>query len=751
MQTNKTKTNSLVIKMILVFVLLQPILDFYIFFETSKNSLASVALPTIVRFVFMAGLTVWTWLNLKQVTRRKAMLALVVVVIYSACHWLFAGLLYRGPGHFSWMGELFYLARLTLPLIMLFVSQRTKYPEKQLEVLVYGLIFMVTGTIVVLNLLGNSLGSYTHRLTQTSLFDWSFDPNQNGFLQAATKGVFMYANQVSSLLVFLLPLGLMYYLKRPTVLKFIGLLATGLASLMLGTRVATLGFVVGVGTVFAVYGLRAKVVKRTVQLSLAGLLLGWGALLGMSPMVMRSYANLEVFNSKNDGGQIQVILDHLETVEQVNDRELLVEFIGTNYQTMSIATEIITEKYDYRDDPEFWAAVFREPLECRNNNRCIQDRIAVRIANRGGIKQGAGVGFGLKLFGTGYTRSDSLFPIEKDFLSQFRNLGLVGLGLFVAIYLIVLGIAVVALICTIPERRLEVGLVTLAIGLFSAAAYLSGNTLDGLFVTLIVTFLMGQYVSQFKTDLQWFKIKHYLKKLQPSHQSTLQVLELNWTEPKSNRLIVTANPETFEKALDDDHFDRLLKQATTVVTPDGIGVIWAARLCGQSVEERVAGVDLTVKLLEVANAERLKLSSLGAAPEVVTKFKQYIECNYPKIKLGRVFAGYDSDRQQQLQAMAKARPQLVLMALGSGTQEKVADQYLKLAGQGVAIGVGGTLDALTGHVKRAPEMMIRLNLEWLYRAVKQPQRIVRLMRYNGKFALRILALYGIKLITLNED
>lgn len=843
------KNNEIISRILLVFILIQPILDFYIFFENSKNNLSSVALPTVIRFVFMAGLSMWAWFNAGSVTKKKMLAVLGVILAYSLTHWLFAGVLYKGPGSFSWIGELFYLARLTLPLIMLYVSTQVDLDKRHFEVLVFALIFLISGVIVSLNLMGKSLGSYTHQLTNTSIFDWSFDPNQNGFLKSATKGLFMYANQVSSLLVFLMPLALNFYFKKPSLIKFLAVFMTVLAGLMLGTRIAAIGLIAvvflsliayfvfhknrakkmtwgllsliigwmmlfgmspaimrqhadgdvvyggssqltgrktvlaqvtnlfsaflnwlgnlgdilfrrGFGVLFVIFFLglapvsyillKRRIKKSWPVIGLLSILTGWLLLFGMSPVIMRQYANNEVKNPQSD--HIKQVLKNLDDVEKTNNRDLLVEFIGDNYKFMSISQETITVNYSYKEDPIFWSMIFREPLECRINNRCIQDKIAVRISNKDVAQQGAGVMLISKLFGTGYTRADSLFPIEKDFLSHYRNLGLVGMIIFTAAYVVILGLAMINFVCSKKDQRLETSLVAMSVAMLVAAAYMSGNTLDSLFVMLIACFVMGQYIRDFKNNLQWAKIKLYLNRTQVSQDSTIESVKRSLDEKnKSQSLIITANPETFEKALLDTQFNELMTDKNTIITPDGIGVVVAARMSGHEVKERVSGVELTRKLLEVANQKRLKVSSLGATSEVASDFEKYLKNNYPNLKIGKVIDGYSKNQQADIQAIVKSSSQIALFALGSGEQEKVASRYLDQTKNGVAIGVGGTLDVLTGRVKRAPEWAIKMNLEWLYRVAKQPKRIIRLFRYNGKFLLRIMALYTIKIMTLSEE
>ena len=746
----KSKSSKgLVSKWLVIFIAVQPILDFYIFFETSKNNLSSFSFPTIIRFLFMGGIAIWFWFDSSRLARKKIIVALTIISTYVLLHWLFSGLLYRGPGNFSWLGEIFYLARLSILLLMLCVSSRINLSKKQFEVLIYSLIFLISGVIVSLNLIGKSLGSYTHQFTNTTVFNWRFDPNQNSFLRSATKGVFMYANQVSSILVFLLPLAISYYFKKPTLIKFMAIFITILAGLMLGTRVAAIGLIIIVLISLVLYVVFNKDRVKKVTWGLLTLIVGWILLFGMSPVIMRQYANNDIKDSQDP--YAHQIIKNLAEVEKTNNRDLLAEFIGNNYKAMSISYETITVNYSYKKDPVFWASIFKEPLECRIDNRCIQDKIATRISNKDVTKQSVGMAIPLKMFGTGYTRADSLFPIEKDFLSHYRNLGFCGMFIFTAIYIVLLGLAITNFICAKKDQRLEAVLIAMSIGMLIVAAYMSGNTLDSLFVMLIACFVMGQYVRNFKVNLQWSKIETYLSKTQISQTNTTDVIKGILNKNNYSGLIVTANPETFEKALSDPRFDKIITDKNTIVTPDGVGIVVAGRLLGKKIKERVSGVELTQKVLEFANKNRLKVSSLGATDEVASDFKKYLKNNYPKLKIGVIISGYGKDRQVDVQTIVKSKSQVVLFALGSGVQEKVAKNYLDQTKNGIGIGVGGTLDALTGRVKRAPNWAIRFNIEWLYRVIKQPKRIVRLFRYNGKFLMRILALYVIKIISFSEE
>ncbi len=734
---------------LIFFVLAQPILDFFIFFDTNdKNNLAVVSIPTLLRFLFVASLCGYLWFNLHNLNKKKILVIGAVMLVYAALHHLFCHRLYQGPGVYSPLGELFYLARMALPMLMIIASQSVKISEDKLEFLLYGLLFIICGTIVGLNLARMSLASYTHEFTDVSIVDWRAGANSIVFLKTATKGVFMYANQVSALLSFLLPLGLFYYIKKPNFIKTVGLLLTCLAMIMLGTRVATLSCVLSLVAALFLCLLYGQKKQKTIAASgIIVLIALWASLFAFSPMVMRMYSNQVIANDKPIDQKTNAILMKMEDVKLKNDKELLANFLNEHHLEMSINSEVFVKNYDYRNDPEFWAGIFREPVECRSDNRCIQDKISQRIAekNIAQSKTNPIVTATLsKLFGTGYTRTDSLFPIERDFLSHFRNLGLIGSLLFVAVYVVITALSLLAFVCSGRTEKMKAAFVALALVVVFSAATFSGNTLDSLFVMLIVTFFIGQFLDFFKTCLESEKIHNLLKKVQTSKDLTTKRLKRKLLDDKNKTLLVTANPEIFEKAILDDSFMEVMNSQEAMIVPDGIGIVICGNLLQAKIKERITGVDLVKELLLFSNHKALTFSSIGADKETVKLFRAYLKSEFPKIKLGRVIDGYGKNQEKAIETMAKMNSDLVLFALGSQKQEQAAHSYLKNAKHGVAVGVGGTIDVLSGKVSRAPEIFTRLNLEWLYRIVRQPSRLGRFVKYNCVFLIRVLGIYVLK-------
>ena len=206
---------------------------------------------------------------------------------------------------------------------------------------------------------------------------------------------------------------------------------------------------------------------------------------------------------------------------------------------------------------------------------------------------------------------------------------------------------------------------------------------------------------------------------------------------KIRMFIVTANPETFMHGINNKDFANLLLNKNTTLIPDGISIVKAARMLEYDVEERITGVDLASKLLEICNDNKYKLCILGGKEEVLISLKKVIKGNYPKIKLGTIQNGYEDNKDEFFIKISKEKPDVCLVALGIPVQELLIYKYLDKFNKGIFVGVGGSLDVLSGTKKRAPKVFRKLNLEWLYRIIKEPKRIKRFYQNNLKFMLKV--------------
>jgi N-acetylglucosaminyldiphosphoundecaprenol N-acetyl-beta-D-mannosaminyltransferase len=196
---------------------------------------------------------------------------------------------------------------------------------------------------------------------------------------------------------------------------------------------------------------------------------------------------------------------------------------------------------------------------------------------------------------------------------------------------------------------------------------------------------------------------------------------------KRKTFVVTANPEIVMYAKKDYSYKNTVQKADIVVA-DGIGVIIGSKIMKQPLPERIPGFELMTELLALADKKKWRVFLLGAKPEVVTTAAKNIKKTYPGLTIAGTHHGYFKENDETVtKAVQDAQPDLVFVALGFPRQEKWIENAMPQFNKGLFMGVGGSIDVFAGTVQRAPEIWQRLNLEWLYRLVKQPSRWKRML------------------------
>jgi len=199
--------------------------------------------------------------------------------------------------------------------------------------------------------------------------------------------------------------------------------------------------------------------------------------------------------------------------------------------------------------------------------------------------------------------------------------------------------------------------------------------------------------------------------------------------------VVTVNPEFVMAARRDEEFRRILN-AAHLALPDGIGLIWASRLLGRPLRERVAGSDLVPMIAALAAKRGYRLFLLGAAPGVAEEAAQRLRQENPGLTIAGTHAGSPAvEEEEEIVALVQAaRPHVLLVAYGAPAQDKWIARNLERLRVPVCMGVGGALDFIAGVAKRAPRWVQRLGLEWLHRLIHQPwrwRRQLALVRFAG--------------------
>lgn len=215
---------------------------------------------------------------------------------------------------------------------------------------------------------------------------------------------------------------------------------------------------------------------------------------------------------------------------------------------------------------------------------------------------------------------------------------------------------------------------------------------------------------------------------------------------KETRTIYTPNTEIVMIAKEDEKLKNILNHGDIVI-PDGIGLIYGARLKKKNLPERVTGCDISYEILRLANDEGYSVYLLGGQEGVAKEAGKNILDQYPNVKLAGVQNGYfkgahigQPGHQEELGILHninQSKADILFVGLGAPKQEIWIDENKDKLNCKVIIGNGGTVDILSGRIKRAPEVYQKLGLEWLYRLVKEPSRIKRQMLLP-KFIIQVI-------------
>ncbi len=191
--------------------------------------------------------------------------------------------------------------------------------------------------------------------------------------------------------------------------------------------------------------------------------------------------------------------------------------------------------------------------------------------------------------------------------------------------------------------------------------------------------------------------------------------------------IVTLNALMYNYALGDGALARLVSHAAIVVA-DSVGITWAARLINNVSAPRTPGIELILDLCARAATRHYSVFLLGSRAGVADKAAAQIQNLFPGIVIAGTHHGFfsASDEGSLFEAIRTARPQILLVGLDIPRQEKWIAENLVNLGVPVIIGVGGSFDVISGDLTRAPRWMQRAGMEWLFRFIQQPWRLVRI-------------------------
>jgi N-acetylglucosaminyldiphosphoundecaprenol N-acetyl-beta-D-mannosaminyltransferase len=198
------------------------------------------------------------------------------------------------------------------------------------------------------------------------------------------------------------------------------------------------------------------------------------------------------------------------------------------------------------------------------------------------------------------------------------------------------------------------------------------------------------------------------------------------------------------KVVDAQSDERLrgLLQRATIVNADGQSLVWAGRLLGVQLPERVAGIDVLMHLLPALEREEMSAYFLGSREAVIRRTVQQVAARHPSLRIAGFHHGHFPPEEDLRVAaeIAEIAPDALFVGMSSPRKEYWIDEHQARTRARFAMGVGGSFDVIAGVTRRAPRIVQRFGLEWAYRTVQEPRRLAgRYARTNGAFVRLVAA------------
>lgn len=478
----KLTDEKLLKKILLIFLCIQPILDCYILYTDEVINFFHFSPTTIIRMLIIAFLFCLLFFNKKNKENRKIIyiyggLTIVYTILH---HFVTSGLDNSGYPTFAYsiVTELFYIIRMLLPIAVIYLTYLLK-PTKDEFIKLFLTIGAITSVIIVgSNLLEISLASYGGGTIKGNIFDWFFS-NKYGSQDLASKGWFNSANQISGLMFILLPICVYSLFEKITKPRITVVILLVISMVMLGTRVASYGWLLIIIMMIILYLFFAFIIKNIKfewkKLVTVILIMAFGIVLMLNAPIVST--NIDHHESSEE--ELQKMRD-----ENVSTLKML-GYIGMN--------EIYYEEiYPYEDHEEFWEYVVddvspTQRVGNRNSQQLVTNDVAKTYEN-----------FPRSLFGLGYSRFiNAKLYLEKDFVVHFYTIGIVGIVLLLLPYV---SIAIYGLFKSIKNKKFNLFIVTvLAILVLPlGVSYFSGHIVDELIISLYLGFIGGYILCESK-------------------------------------------------------------------------------------------------------------------------------------------------------------------------------------------------------------------------------------------------------------
>ena len=504
--TNKKDYKEWIKLILVIFMAVQPLLDIYMNLFDSKIQIFGVSAATIIRFVLVFVLL--AVVIVKEIKRKSTKFFIayaLIVAVYTVFHHINASTfsIKLAQADYSFFGEIIYLARMCVPIALIYLVYIVKPSYKDIKKVVVWSAFTVSFVIILTNLLKVGFMAYSTDdvVISGTMVDW-FTGNTEGYTwwELSCRGIFQATNQISGIVLVICPI-LTYICLVERKAMYWGVLAMHLIAMInLSTRIASIGGIAVFVGIVVIYVLEKiihkqidfkKLLNSSLVCTVVCLVISV-VFLVYSPMSMRADEG-GMFNdiiSGSEDDDTPPATDFVEKDELPEDpeerRKYMINYIEANIPFARIQDLYIRNAYPYKDDPEFWYNIIKNvPESERYGNRNMRGYLIDRLFERDNRVSN-------ELLGISYTRSSSFIWPERDIETHLDSLGIIGTIIFLGPYFLVLICGVIEFFKKFKHNLyLKKCVYLIAAGIGVVASYLSGHIMNEIFPALYLAFACG--------------------------------------------------------------------------------------------------------------------------------------------------------------------------------------------------------------------------------------------------------------------
>lgn len=491
-----TNRQKLIKKMIVIFLIIQPILDLSFFYSDTVMNLFHISPSTVIRMIMIGVMFLMVFFNKK---RSKYDLILyiysILLIVYFIIHH-FNSLNFdyniTGTFNYSFSTEILYFIRMLMPMLFAYVVLNSNINKNDIKKVVSIVVFEYSFVIILSSIFKFGISSYGGGKLVHSIID-IFRYKDILVSEFACQGLFQGANRLGVLLSALFPLTSYFYFYEKSNKKILLLFLQIIALIIIGTKVASYTWLI-VGVLIIILYILFSILKSKIKFNLKKfilyivILLFGGFVLLHSPVVVSTEFENEYNETLNEE---KIFLSYVHDMEAVGGLNGMQNIMDKYYKNIWVQDIYLFELYNYKLDPTFWIKYLLNPISIRKDGRNTQEAIINRVIEMNDNALDI-------YFGVGYSRfRSSKIYLEKDFIMHISSLGIFGVILLLSPYIITLLVAGIIILLKIKKQfRFELLVYCCSLCIFVFVSMICGHVVDEMITYIFMGLLMGKILEQ---------------------------------------------------------------------------------------------------------------------------------------------------------------------------------------------------------------------------------------------------------------